>query len=456
MRAAVSSVQCGESKGEAVDDERQCRDDSAVYLNQRKNLQPEQCEAWKDTRLLIIDEISFASKKDLEKIHRVLRKLRQQLHLPYGGLSIIFSGDMRQLEPVGDKKPVYQENCPEFKDWVNCFIELDGLHRFKDDKKWGELLFRFRDGNATPEDINEINERVVKEDTHLPGDIRYATYRNCDRDSINAAVFEEHCQHMYDLHGHTNDAIMIFSDDLKVKNGDNKYIPFNNGFNFWENCGEANIKAGRSGRMDPVLRLYSNCRTMLTQNSNVRAGKANGTQALFQKVVLKRGTQLQTVKLNNGISVKAVLASEVDHIILRHCNDRIEPQVFAVKPKKFSFVANILKPSVLRTKGDERETIRMTATQIPLIINNATTGHKLQGSGVDNVFVHTWSYTTNWVYVMLSRVKTKKGLFMRKPLSRDLRKYVVPKALLRMLERMRKHTPSYWSDEQYNELFGNN
>ena len=84
------------------------------------------------------------------------------------------------------------------------------------------------------------------------------------------------------------------------------------------------------------------------------------------------------------------------------------------------------------------------ATQIPSI------------TGVDNVFVHTWSYTTNWVYVMLSRVKNKKGLFMRKPLSRDLLKYAVPKALLRMLERMRKHTPSYWSDEQYNELFGNN
>ena len=210
-------------------------------------------------------------------------------------------------------------------------------------------------------------------------------------------------------------------------------------------------KAGRSGQMDPVLRLYSNCRTMLTENSNVRAGKANSTQALFQKVVLKRGTQLNTVKLNNGISVNAVLASEVDHIILRHCNDRIDPQVFAVQPKKFSFVANILKPSV-----DGRESIRMTATQIPLIINNATTGHKLQGSGVDNVFVHTWSYTTNWVYVMLSHGKTKKGLFMRKPLSRDLRKYLVPKALLRMLERMRKHTPSYWSGEQYNELFGNN
>ena len=37
----------------------------------------------------------------------------------------------------------------------------------------------------------------------------------------------------------------------------------------------------------------------------------------------------------------------------------------------------------------------MKATQLPIIVNNATTGHKLQGSGVDTLFVHNWSYVTN-------------------------------------------------------------
>ena len=162
------------------------------------------------------------------------------------------------------------------------------------------------------------------------------------------------------------------------------------------------------------------------------------------------------MKLNNGIPVKAVFASEVDHVILRHSNGRIKPQAFSIEPKTYTFVAKVIKPSILQTKVDERENIRMKATQIPLIINNATTGHKLQGSGVDNVFVHAWSYTTNWVFVMLSHVKTKKGLFVRKPLSRDLRKYAVPKALLRMLNRMKAHAPSYWTDKEYNEMFGSN
>jgi len=53
----------------------------------------------------------------------------QQLHLLYGGMNVIFSGNMRQLEPV-KTEPVYNEVCPKFKDWVNCFIELEGMHQF--------------------------------------------------------------------------------------------------------------------------------------------------------------------------------------------------------------------------------------------------------------------------------------------------------------------------------------
>ena len=428
---------------------------SAVYLNQKKNIQPEQVEVWEDTRLLIIDEISFASKQDFAKLHRQLRKLKQQLHKPYGGLDIIFSGDMRQLEPVGrGKKAVYKENCPEFKDWVNCFIELNGLHRFKDDPNWGLLLSRFRDGRVTPEDIKEINERVVTKDSELPSDLRYATYTNRDRDAINAALFEEHCEKMYKTYGNTNDSIMVFSDKLKVCNSSGKYVPFFNGKNYWENCGEDNVKLRKGeGRMDPVLRLHKNTRLMLPTNSDVRQGKANGSQATFQKLVMKPNTTVHTVLLSNEVPVKAVFASDVDCIVLKHSNKRVSPQLFHLKPQKYTFKVKILKPASLQTKGNERELIRMKAVQLPVIVNNATTGHKLQGSGVDSVFVHSWSYTTNWAYVMLSRVKTKKGLYMRKPISKDLRLYAVPPALVRMLDRFRQYSPTFWNEEEYNTLF---
>jgi len=53
-------------------------------------------------------------------------------------------------------------------------------------------------------------------------------------------------------------------------------------------------------------------------------------------------------------------------------------------------------------------------------------------------------------------VKTKKGIFMRKPLSKDFRHYAVPPALTRMLNRFRRSSPTYWSNEQYAKLFDEN
>jgi hypothetical protein len=351
------------------------------------------------------------------------------------------------------KNPVYAENCPEFKDWVNCFVELQGMHRFKDDEEWGYLLLRFRDGEVTLADIDTINERRVTSETELPEGIKYATYFNRDRDSINAALFEKQCKLGYEQTGNTDDSIMIFSDGIKVQNGCKTYSPFQNCVTFWEHCGEDDVKLPRgAGHMDPVLRLYEECRVMLPGNSDVKNGQANGTQATFEKVVLKAGEEPQQVLLDGTIPVAAVLASQVSYIVLRHSNDHIRPATFSLKPKQHTFRAKILKPRALQVKGDERELLQMKATQPAFVINNATTGHKLQGSGVDSLFVHNWSYVTNWVYVMLSRVKTRQGLFCRKPLSKDLSKYAVPEALRNMIERFRTRAPTYWSDEEYEEL----
>jgi hypothetical protein len=86
--------------------------------------------------------------------------------------------------------------------------------------------------------------------------------------------------------------------------------------------------------------------------------------------------------------------------------------------------------------------------QLQGLVNNATTGHKLQRSGIDSLFVHNWSYVTNWPYVMLSHVKTRAGLFCRKKLSRDLSKYAVPDTLQRMLHCFERRVPTYWTDEE--------
>lgn len=41
---------------------------SSLYLNQKRTIDGEQVELWEETRLLIIDEISFASKFNFKKM----------------------------------------------------------------------------------------------------------------------------------------------------------------------------------------------------------------------------------------------------------------------------------------------------------------------------------------------------------------------------------------------------
>ena len=77
-------------------------------------------------------------------------------------------------------------------------------------------------------------------------------------------------------------------------------------------------------------------------------------------------------------------------------------------------------------------------TQLPINMNDATTGHKLQGMSKDKLIVVSWSFIPNWIYVVLSQVRTLKGLFLLKPLPGNcLEKFRVPRDLQAFERRMR-------------------
>jgi len=161
---------------------------------------------------------------------------------------------------------------------------------------------------------------------------------------------------------------MIFCDNIKVKDGSKKYVPFKNCGAFWEGCGEDNVKTPEKdtkGHMDPVLRLYHLCCVMLPSNMDVDSRHANGTQALVQKV-FEAWRDTRHIMLGGTVPINAILARQVAHIELKHCNDQVEPQVFSIKPIKYSFTGKVLKLRALQTKQDEQESLKMKAWQVPL------------------------------------------------------------------------------------------
>ena len=62
-----------------------------------------------------------------------------------------------------------------------------------------------------------------------------------------------------------------------------------------------------------------------------------------------------------------------------------------------------------------KQTIVLKIIQFYVNSNKVTTGHKLQGVSMNRMVVRSWSYWfSNWVYLVLSRVWTLKGLFICK------------------------------------------
>ena len=63
---------------------------------------------------------------------------------------------------------------------------------------------------------------------------------------------------------------------------------------------------------------------------------------------------------------------------------------------------------------------RCRMTQLPVNLNNAPTGLKLQGTTKDVIIISSWpkgNLFKNWEYVVLSRVQTLEGLYLLEPIS---------------------------------------
>jgi hypothetical protein len=120
---------------------------------------------WANARMVIVDEISFASSSNIFNLHNKLTQLKELAGQKYGGLHVIFTGDSSsQLEPVNGTPLYHEPSFAPWHDWINCYVELTGQHHFKDDPEFGNILKRIREGCPTAEDIAMINTHIVNGD----------------------------------------------------------------------------------------------------------------------------------------------------------------------------------------------------------------------------------------------------------------------------------------------------
>ena len=271
----------------------------------------------------------------------------------------------------------------------------------------------------------------------MPPNLKYGTVLNKTRASICTSVFEKLLIESTAPTYVAKNMLVILCDELMSKDSRNKYVPFKDTQKFWTCVSEAHCKCAQSdGRMDPALKLYTGIELMLTKNVAVARGEANGTRGILEKVFLKPGQQPFHMDIN-GRKVPTVRAGQVDHLILRHVkNSSRAGTTIKVLPEARKFQAQYPLPEQFKYSAKTTKSsyqISAQAIQLPVVVNTATTGYKLQGCSVDNIYVVELKGRgpiKNWEYVMLSRVKTRGGLFLKHKIPEDPSYYALDRRLL--------------------------
>lgn len=154
-----------------------------------------------ELELLIIDEISMVRCDMLDAMDIILRHFRRQPHLPFGGVQVLYIGDMYQLPPVINNNEweilsQYYESPFFFSAKVLAeapptYIELKKIYR-QNEQQFIDLLNNVRHNAVSEDDYALLNSRYLPSFTPPPGD-RYITLTTHNRkaDTINATELEK-------------------------------------------------------------------------------------------------------------------------------------------------------------------------------------------------------------------------------------------------------------------------
>lgn len=312
--------------------------------------------------MIIIDEVSMLRADILDAIDVVLRHYRNS-KFPFGGVQMVFFGDMYQLPPVcvNDEWFILKDyySTPYFfsakvfeKQEIVC-LELDKIFRQRDED-FVEILNQVRNNNLSKENFNRLNDRYTPDfDLENNQDFVVLTTHNAVSDDINES-------RLIDIDSKT----FIF--DAAIKGDFPEYLY----------------------PVEQQIVLKKGARVMFTANDHINPERLyyNG----------KMGT---VVELEDN-NVYVTCDGEDDPIQVNY--ETWENNTFSYNRKENSVD--------VKTIG--------TFTQLPLRLAWAITIHKSQGLTFQKVAIDAAnSFTSGQVYVALSRCTSLDGIVLLSPIN---------------------------------------
>ena len=422
---------------------------SAAHLN-KKYITEDLCIDWERIIILIIDELSFFKVSDMNELDRKLRRLTKR-DVMYGGVCIVFSGDFHQLPPVKTKDVLYScsEDASKWELSINCPVFLEKSHRFAGDVPWGEIMNRLRNGEETDEDREVINSHYVapEDECNIPINASTACISNKERNAVEFSAWKRHLQENHPTVESSElppDNVLFVECSIRQKK---KRASQTIHDIVHSRVGDAGIKSTdfkcKGAKVAPVLRFYSGSQHMVNTNGELEEKHiGNGSLCICRRVKLKR-TARRVWKNWDGHKVWTVSVRDVEYVEFEHFPKPPKggDKIFRLQPAEVSSIVDL--PLTNTAGGFSVKLGNLKVLQMPVNCNIATTGHKLQGMSLDNLVVNSWGYQfENWVYVVLSRVRTRGGLILNRKLDMK-RRFKVPDKLLSFERRMKRREEDY-------------
>ena len=320
---------------------------------------------WKNTDILVVDEVSMMSQKLFELLDAIGKTIRKNSK-PFGGIQLIFSGDFYQLPPVGDKDD--QETtkfCFESLLWYQTFskknhIQLTKIFR-QSDPVYQKILNQIREGRLK-RSSNEVLLHTVGRQFAVDNEVR---------------------------------PTKLFPTRNKVEQVNTKEM---NGLN--------------TDELEYKLKYHSDLE--MTATEIVKRRQFTREQIQTELLYLKANLRCdEVVKLKVGAQVMCIVNIELDNGQTL-CNGsqgvitRLSEQGLPVV--KFGSFETVMGYHVWPSENIPG----IGVSQLPLILAWALTIHKSQGATLDIAEIDAGSgiFECGQTYVALSRVKSLEGLYL--------------------------------------------
>lgn len=325
------------------------------------NMREQKRRLLQELELLIIDEVSMLRADLLDTIDFVLKSVRRQQHKPFGGVQVLFIGDLMQLPPVVKEdewnvlrqyyNSIYFFDAHVLRHEKPVYIELDKIYR-QSDSRFIDLLNNLRNNKVTQANIDLLN-------THYKPNFDITS-------SLNTITLT--------THNHKADTLNRTA--LQALKGRSYFY-------------SASVEGEFNEYAYPVesyLELKEGAQIMFIKND------ISGKQQYF----------------NGKIGIVSALRDKEIEIDFR---DETKP--FILEKYEWKNIKYELNP----VTNEIEETVIGTFIQYPIKLAWAITVHKSQGLTFEKAILDiNQAFAPGQVYVALSRLKSLDGLILTSPI----------------------------------------